>query len=168
MLSMAPKFHPVYKVRSKIAFPDPHMPPGRLHHDIFVETDPEGTGHLYTVVGDITSRGGMVYASKKAANPLGSESFHSRELLGYTPSDTHPDEWDSVLGSLPTPPQQKAPNPARHGRVEPFKQKISDYEYVFYESGEEHRPLWKCTEWIEQYAIPTLRSKGTYNFFDFQ
>lgn len=157
---MAPKWHPVYKVKYTIALPDPHMPPGRLHHAIFVQTKKKGSGTLYHVIGDITSRGGMTYESKKTENPAGSRSFHSQELLGYAHSDAHPGQWNSVLSSLPTPPQQKASNPKKHGRVEPFKEKISEYQYVFYEPGEDRQPLWKCTEWVEWYAIPALRENG--------
>lgn len=102
----------------------------------------------------------MTYESTNSENPVSSRSFHSQELLGYTHADLHPAQWNSVLSALPTPPQQKASNPQKHGRVEPFKEKISDYQYVFYEPEDERRPLWKCTEWTELYAIPTLREYG--------
>ncbi|KAI1827504.1 hypothetical protein F4861DRAFT_536071 [Xylaria intraflava] len=156
----APKWHPVYKVKSTLALPDPHMPPGRLHHAIHVQTKQDGAGTLYNVVGDVTSTGGMTYESEETGDPTTLETFHSRELLGYTHSDTHPDQWNEVLSSLPTPPQQKAPNPKNQGQVEPFKEKISDYQYVFYQPGEERKPLWKCTEWVERHAIPALLGNG--------
>ena len=102
----------------------------------------------------------MTYESKKTGNPANSRSFHSQELLGYTYFNTHPGQWNSVLSSQPTPPQQKASNPKKHGQVEPFKEKISDHQYVFYEPEDERRPLWKCTEWVEWYAIPALQAYG--------
>ncbi|KAJ6443704.1 trehalose synthase (Ccg-9) [Purpureocillium lavendulum] len=153
---MARKWYPVHKVRYNIALPDPDMPPGRLHHAILVQTKENGSGTLYHVIGDITSRDGMTYESKKTENPAGSRSFHSQELLGYTHSDAHPGLWNAVLSSLPTPPQQKVSNPKKHGRVEPFKEKLGKYQYIFYEPGEDRQALWKCTEWVEWYAIPAL------------
>ncbi|KAH7169300.1 hypothetical protein DER46DRAFT_624520 [Fusarium sp. MPI-SDFR-AT-0072] len=128
---MASDRYPVYKVKSHMALPDPHMPPGRFHHAIFVETNEDGSGTLYHVTGDVTSANGMSY-----------ESFHCKELLGYTGSD------------------QKASNPKNQGRVKPFKEKVGDYEYVFYTDVEERKPLWKCTEWVERHAIPALCEHG--------
>ncbi|KAG4262388.1 hypothetical protein FPRO04_13371 [Fusarium proliferatum] len=148
--------YPVYKVKSHMALPDPHMPPGRFHHAIFVEINKDGSGMLYHVTGDVTSADGMSYESRESPDPAQLEGFHCKELLGYTSSDVHPEQWSSVLASLPTPPQQKASNPRRQGRVEPFKDKIGNYEYVFYADGEERQPLWKCTEWVEWHAIPAL------------
>jgi hypothetical protein len=148
--------YPVYKIKSHMALPDPHMPPGRFHHALFVETSKDGSGTLYHVTGDVTSANGMAYESRESPDPAQLEAFHSKELLGYTGSDVHPGQWSSVLASMPTPPQQKASNPKSQGRVEPFKEKVGDYEYIFYGAGEEQKPLWKCTEWVEWYAIPAL------------
>ncbi|KAF4446729.1 hypothetical protein F53441_9662 [Fusarium austroafricanum] len=148
--------HPVYKVKSTLSLPDPHMPPGRLHHAIFVETNENGSGIIYEVTGDVTSIGGMTYESTNAPSPKESENFHSMDLLGYRNLDIPLEKWNSILSSLPAPPQQKVANTKKQGQVEPFKEKISDSEYIFYEPGDEKRPLWKCTEWIEQYAIPAL------------
>ncbi|KAI1027719.1 hypothetical protein LB504_011742 [Fusarium proliferatum] len=148
--------YPVYKVKSHMVLPDPHMPPGRFHHALFVETSKNGSGTLYHVTGDVTSANGMTYESRESPDPAQLEGFHCKESLGYTSSDAHPEQWNALLASLPTPPQQKASNPRKQGRVEPFKEKIRDYEYVFYTDGEERKPLWKCTEWVEWYAIPAL------------
>lgn len=157
---MSPQWYAVYKVKYRIALPDPHMPPGRFHHAIFVEKKKDGSGTLHHVVGDITSRGGMNYQAKKTENPQTSRSFHSSELIGYTSSSWYPEQWESVLRSLPTPPQQKAPNPKKGGRPEPFKEYLGHHQYVFYKEGEEMHPLWKCTEWVEWYAIPALMEGG--------
>ena len=151
----------VWKIKYNIAFPDPDMPPGRYHHAIFVRTSKSnGSGELYHVIGDITSPDGMSYQRKPTRNPDNSETFFARDFLGYTLSSGHPAEWDKVLGNLLTPPQQKAPNPAKMGRTEPFKSKVGPYKYIFYEDGEERKPLWKCTEWVEDYALPALYSHG--------
>ncbi|KAF5591609.1 uncharacterized protein FSUBG_10422 [Fusarium subglutinans] len=152
--------YPVYKVKSHMALPDPHMPPGRFHHAIFVGTSKDGSGTLYHVTGDVTSSKGMSYESRESPDPAHLENFHSKELLGYTGSDGHPEQWNALLAALPTPPQQKASNPRKQGRVEPFQEKLGDYEYIFYQDGEERKPLWKCTEWVEWYAIPAFRKNG--------
>ncbi|QKD55510.2 uncharacterized protein FOBCDRAFT_39400 [Fusarium oxysporum Fo47] len=128
---MACNSYPVYKVKSHMALPDPHMPPGRFHHAIFVETSDNGFGTLYHVTGDVTSANGMSYESRDSPDPAQLEGFYSKELLGYTGSDVHPQQWSSVLASLPTPPQQKASSPKNQGRVEPFKEKVGGYGYVF-------------------------------------
>ncbi|KAF5658267.1 hypothetical protein FDENT_14111 [Fusarium denticulatum] len=157
---MTPDYYPVYKVKSHMALPDPHMAPGRFHHAIFVETSKDGSGTLYHVTGDVTSAKGMSYESRNSPDPAQLEGFHSKELLGYTGFDVHPRQWNALLASLPTPPQQKASNPWKQGRVEPFKEQIGDYEYQFYSDGEERKPLWKCTEWVEWHAIPALWKHG--------
>ncbi|KAL6866439.1 hypothetical protein ACO1O0_002550 [Amphichorda felina] len=157
---MATERYPVYKVKEDLALPDPHMPPGRLHHSIFVKTNDDGSGIPYNVIGDITSRGGMTYECRGAQDPFTSDSLHSKELLGYTPVVNQRENWDDALRSLPTPPQQKASNPQRVGQVEPFKERLESGGFVFYKDGEERQPLWKCTEWTEQYAIPTLLQRG--------
>lgn len=150
----------MYKVKSDVGFPDPHMPPGRLHHSIFVQTTEDGSGINYEVTGDITSMGGMTYQSKPAEDPTTLDTFQSREFLGHTSAANQETNWENVLSSLPTPPQQKAANLAKMGQVEPFKERLASGGFVFYKDGEERRPLWKCTEWVEQYAIPTLLDKG--------
>lgn len=113
-----------------MALPDPHMPPGRFHHAIFVETSKDGSGTLHHVTGDVTSTNGMSYESRESSDPPQLECFYSKQLLGYNSSDSHPGKWNALLAALPTPSQQKASNPSSHGRVEPFKEKIGDFEYV--------------------------------------
>ncbi|KAI5459697.1 hypothetical protein BGZ63DRAFT_446549 [Mariannaea sp. PMI_226] len=138
MSSELAKWCPLRKLRYTLAFDDPHMPPGRLHHATFVETKPsDGSGYKYNVIGDVSARQGMTYEIS-----------------------TVQEQWNAVLGSLSTSPQQQAPNPKNKGQVEPFKEKLGDYQYNFYEPGEERTPLWKCTEWIEWYAIPALQKNA--------
>jgi hypothetical protein len=72
---MSPTWYPVYKVKYTIALRDPDMPPGRFHHAIFVENKNDGSGTIYHVTGDITSRHGMSYQSKKAKDPEESRTF---------------------------------------------------------------------------------------------
>jgi hypothetical protein len=101
---MTPNNYPVYNVKSHVALPDPHMPPGRFHHAIFVEASKDGSGTLYHVTGDVTSTNGMSYESRESSDPAQVEGFYSKQLLGYTSSDVHPGKWNALLASLPTPP----------------------------------------------------------------
>lgn len=64
--------------------------------------------------------------------------------------------WEQVLLATPTPPKQKAFNIATM-TTEPFK---TLNPLTFYNPGEPRRPLMKCTEWTEQYAIPALLKAG--------
>lgn len=145
----------VWRVRYKLAIQDPEMKGKRYHNAIFVETS-KGVGTLHHVTGDITSSGGMVYQSRGTQDPRKSNSFHSKDFLGYTDKRYYPSLWDALLKSLPTPPQQKAFNIATL-RTEQFKTKDP---LTFYSPGETREPLVKCTEWTEQVAIPSLIQYG--------
>ncbi len=114
------------------------------------------SGIKFHVVGDITSNAGMTYESRKSHGPEESQSFHSKELLGYTPADGFQSRWDALLGSLSTPPKQKAFNPATN-RTELVK---SWEPLAFYASGEERHLPWKCTEWTNNHAVPALWEAG--------
>lgn len=151
--------YPVYKVKYKLDVVDPHMPLKRQHTAIFVQTR-SSSGQLHHVTGDVTTSRGMIYQTKEARDPRESSKFYSREFLGYTRANTHPQVWDTVLRSLPTPPQQKAPNPAWGGHTEPFKYKTGSSHIVFYKPGEKQKPLWKCTEWVDWYAILALQQNN--------
>ena len=78
--------------------------------------------------------------------------------MGWTAKASYPDEWDTLLSGLRRPPQQKAFNPRRL-RTEPFKERNGN-NFVFYEDGEERKPLWKCTEWTDMVALPELINSG--------
>ncbi|KAF2969477.1 hypothetical protein GQX73_g4095 [Xylaria multiplex] len=148
------QYYTVWKLRFNLATPDPDTTSTRYHTTIFVETSPSKSGVLYHVVGDITS--GMSYQKKSSDKPEDSKSFHSREFLGYTDATTHPKQWDMVLSSVPPPKKQKALNTKT---AETEQVKTWD-PLTFYKPGENRRPLFKCTEWTEQRAIPALEEAG--------
>lgn len=156
---MASTWYEVYLIKFNIPdrMKDPHMPPDRKHHAIFVQTKLDGTGHMYHVIGSVATGDGMRYEGRPDYNPRLSLNFHSKELMGYTPTSAVPDRWDSVLSALLTPPLQKAFNPERGGLPEPFKERKGS-EFVFYADGETHKPMWKCNEWVDWYAKPALMS----------
>lgn len=132
------------------------MPWPRYHTTLFVPIEKDGKGHLHHVTGDITSSNGMEYDKKFRDAPEESQTFFSKELLGYTDVQGYPGSWDRVLKRLPTPPQQKAFN-MKTMKNEPFKTRSP---LTFYEPGEPRKPLWKCTEWTLEYAIPALKKEG--------
>lgn len=152
--------YPVYLLRFKLSLSDPDMPSPRYHTALFVATETTNTeketetGYTHEVTGDITCPQGMQYIKTRAQIPETTESFFSKEFLGHTDAATYlGGSWDRVLRNLPRPPQQKAFNRATM-RTEPFR---SLEPLVFYNSGEERRPLWKCTEWTLELAVPALR-----------
>lgn len=146
----------VYLVRFKVAFADPDMPQPRYHTGIFVETRSDGGGFQHHVIGDVTSAGGMTYDHKQRDRPEYDSVFHSKDILGTTESTNYPDAWNKLLCQLPPPLKQKHFNSAT-GRTEPFK---SLSPLTFYEVGEPRRPLTKCTEWVLNQAVPSLKSAG--------
>lgn len=102
----------------------------------------------------------MTYAKTRVQDPEITESFFSKELLGYTPAAAYSDgSWEPMLHNLPRPPQQKAFNPATM-RTEPFKSLSSLVFYSPNEGVEVRRRLWKCTEWTLELAVPALRGVG--------
>jgi hypothetical protein len=145
----------VYKVKFTLAVQDPDVEGERQHTTLFVATSEESSGDLFHVTGDITSAGGMIYERKKRDDPRLSQSFHSKTAIGITTPANYPQSWDTILQTW-TPPQQKAFN-MKTMRTEPFK---TLNPLVFYEPGEPRKQLIKCTEWTEQFAIPTLTEKG--------
>ncbi|RDW74620.1 uncharacterized protein DSM5745_07282 [Aspergillus mulundensis] len=152
------QFYEVYIARYPLAMQDPDVPDTgtRYHTTIFVQTSPDGSGSLHQVTGDITAPDGMTYLvqDKRVQDQI--QLPHSLEKLGVTLAATYPEQWEEVLGSVPTPPQQKAFNVLTM-RTEPFKTKDP---LTFYEPGEERGPLVKCTEWTMDRAIPALRKAG--------
>jgi hypothetical protein len=150
------QFYRVFKIKTDLAMHDPDMPSPRYHTAIFVETKVpgRGCGTKHHVTGDIVQ--GMHYESKPYDISAEVESLHSTEFIGYTIAATHPSTWDNVLAGVPAPQRQKAFN-VKTMKTEPVK---SWDPLTFYDPGEPRRPLIKCTEWIEQLAIPALLSQG--------
>ena len=147
------KRYQISTIRDKTALPDPDMPQPRSHTYIFVCTNPvDGSGYIHQVTGDLVT--GMRYESKPADDPEDKEIMFSKELLGTVKAAAYPKNVDDIRRAQPRPGKQKAFN-VRTGRTEPIKANGS-----FYEVGEKKGPLFKCTEWTEQLAIPALMEAG--------
>lgn len=146
----------VFYVRFHLAEQDPEIPGQQYHTTIFVEKDPDGSGTLHHVTGDISTRNGMRYIPNRRGPPRSAQSFKSMESLGVTDAITHPELWSALLSTIPSPPKQKAFNTATR-RFEQFK---TLEPLMFYEPGEHRPPLVKCVEWTLNGAIPALRHSG--------
>ncbi|KAK4495329.1 hypothetical protein PRZ48_013660 [Zasmidium cellare] len=103
-----PTVYKAYKVRYQMAFPDPHMPSPSYHTALFIETNPDLSGHVHHVTGDIVT--GMQYQSTSRERPENDEMFFNKELLGFVASETFPAAVDDVCERLPPPPKQKGFN----------------------------------------------------------
>jgi hypothetical protein len=68
--------------------------------------------------------------------------------------DDYPRKFEKTLREVPAPPVQ------RKFRVETMKVEQIKSDGTFYKEGEARDRMWKCTEWIEEFAIPKLRSVG--------
>jgi hypothetical protein len=132
------------------------MPSPRYHTVVFVQTnaDGKGGGVKFHVTGDIVA--GMHYESTVYDNPDMEPTLFSRKLIGYTKTTDFLHQWDAVLETLQPPPRQKAFN-TKAMKTEPVKSWDS---LTFYQPGEKRKPLIKCTEWIEEQAIPALMKNG--------
>ncbi|KAJ5332899.1 hypothetical protein MYU51_008861 [Penicillium brevicompactum] len=148
--------YPVYKVKFKLSIQDPDMPSPRYHTILFVETNERGprTGIKHHVTGDIVT--GMRYEPTIIDDPQSDENLFSKELIGHTQALNYPKSWNDILKSLPVPPKQKAFN-CKTMKTEPVK---TWEPLIFYGAGERRRPLVKCTEWIENQAVPMLINAG--------
>ncbi|CAG8922937.1 unnamed protein product [Penicillium salamii] len=148
--------YPVYKVRFKLSIQDPDMVPPRYHTILFVQTNEQGprSGIKHHVTGDIVT--GMHYEPAIIQDPETDENFFSKELIGNTRALNYPKNWNDILKSLPAPPKQKAFN-RNTMKTEPVK---TWEPLAFYGADEPRRPLIKCTEWIENQAVPVLINAG--------
>ncbi len=99
---------------------------------------------------------GILYESRACGRPEQSENLHAKELLGYTNLRNYPAAWEAVLSQIPAPPRKKAFNPDTM-KTEPVK---CWNPLAFYKPGEPRQPLQKCTDWVEEQAIPALKSRG--------
>ncbi|KAJ5766782.1 uncharacterized protein N7511_004398 [Penicillium nucicola] len=150
------QIYPVYKVKFKLSIQDPDMPPLRYHTILFVQDNEQGprSGIKHHVTGDLVT--GMHYEPAISDDPESDENFFSKELIGHTRARNYPKSWDDILQSIPAPPKQKAFNTATM-KTEPVKRWRP---LMFYAPGEARRPLIKCTEWIEDQAVPLLINAG--------
>lgn len=149
---MASTTYRVFKVRTGPLLPDPDIPGTRYHTVLFIETNEDKSGIRHHVTGDLVS--GMVYDTGPAERPEDLDTFHNKESIGSVLRSTYPGAVDTVLKGLPPPHKQKAFN-RETMRTEPVKP-----DGTFYAPDEERLPLFKCTEWVEQKAIPALREAG--------
>lgn len=142
----------VFKTQDGPIMSNPDIPGPRYHTVIFVETQKDGSGFVHHVTGDLVK--GMEYQRRPGDLPELSETFYRKEYLGTVASESWPDSVNSVCQSLPTPPPQKAFNIATM-KTEPIK-----LDGSFYKPGEVRKPLFKCTEWTVDFAIPALRQSN--------
>ncbi|KAJ8109168.1 hypothetical protein OPT61_g7658 [Boeremia exigua] len=139
----------VYRVQSTLAMQDPMMGnETRYHNIIFVETQADGGGQIFQVTGDLVS--GMTYENRPGPNPEKSEIYHSKTHLGRIRLEDYPTRLDQVLQAEPPPHRQRAFNPKTMA-TEQIKPNGS-----FYDADEQRPQYVKCTEWIEQQALPAL------------
>ncbi|KLU91206.1 hypothetical protein MAPG_09728 [Magnaporthiopsis poae ATCC 64411] len=164
MSSTTPQRYPEYLAKSKVCLKGPGTPGPRYHHVLFVETNKQDRSPTkFHVVADTTSISGITYESRPSPGPEAEygDSFHSKDLLGYTPptDDKYFEQgrWDALLGSLPTPPRQKAFNAAtcRTELVKAWEPQVQ-----FYAPGKTRHVPWKRTKWTNNYAVPALREAG--------
>jgi hypothetical protein len=131
----------VFKIRFKLAFPDPEMPQPRYHTTLFIQTPHQealNTGTTHHVTGDLVI--GMQYLNRlEPGVPESDDMFFEKQLLGHMSGDDL-EKVEAVLRELKSPGKQKAYN-HRTGKTEQFRS-----EGGFYEVGEPRPPMTKCTE----------------------
>jgi hypothetical protein len=106
----------------------------RDHHTIFVQTNADGTGHIFQVTGDIQN--GMVHGHKPGRKPEDSASFVKKEYIG-TVSMTNYARIESVVNGI-EPPKKQFNGPRRINPQEPLR---------------------RCQEWTAE-AIQALKDSG--------
>jgi hypothetical protein len=144
-------YNAVWRVQYKLGLQDSEFTETRYHNVIFVETNPDGSGYIHHVTGDVVNENGMSYQRKEGKRPDQSDSYYAQQYLGWVCASTYP---DSCLQSLSTPPRQRrfSTNTMRYERCRP--------DGSWYDINEEPPPLSKCTEWTENIAIPALLQQG--------
>ncbi|KAH7095648.1 hypothetical protein FB567DRAFT_35326 [Paraphoma chrysanthemicola] len=136
----------VYKVQYPLGLQDPMMGNETRYHTVLcVETDAEERGQVFHVTGDLVS--GMRY-ERRDVDP--SQTYHAMTYLGRIRSEDYPERLEQVLQTVPPPLRQRAFNP-KTMTTEQIKPDGS-----FYSANEPKPSYIKCTEWIEQRAIPAL------------
>ena len=98
------------------------------HVGIFVETESDGSGRIYHVVGNILM--GMNYEKKRAKQPDLSETFivGSKKLIGQV-GISKMDQFEAICQAIPPPGAQLKLN------GEPIDPSI---------------PIRRCAEWVEE------------------
>lgn len=142
---------------------DPLDPDKRYHEGVFVETDQANkAGTLFHVTGDVIAAGGMRYEERDDF-VLGPATYlHRYTQLGCVlKADYHSGKISTILRTLPVPTKQQGINfwekdPVT-GRHEIIWTKENGERYG---PGEQRRPILKCNEWMDLYAIPALCDAG--------
>lgn len=142
--------HSVFKIRRGPVLPDPHTPSNtpRYHTAIFVQDSHGSGGYDHHVTGDLVT--GMKYEVKRNLTPKDDETFFDKTFIGHVPVSCYPESFEKVLKGCKPPGKQKAFN-VKTMRTEPCKE-----DGGFYGEGETVPRLVKCTEWIDEQAIPVL------------
>jgi hypothetical protein len=152
MSEAAPRSFKVFKVKDKLDMPDPEETETRYHTVIFVRTSLDGSGWVHHVTGDITN--GMKYERKPGNAPESSEVFHRKDVLGNVQASDYPDAMDRILLLQPPPHPRKAFN------IRTYKTEACKPDGTFYGQHEQRPKFFKCTEWVEEKAIPALLQGG--------
>ncbi|KAH8708487.1 hypothetical protein GQ44DRAFT_731548 [Phaeosphaeriaceae sp. PMI808] len=113
-------------------------------------------GHIYNVVGDVTSRDGMTYECRAESYFAHTETYHTHQKLGHVAASCYP-KLQALFQSCQRPPKQKSYNVARNA-TEPFK---TIDPLTFYTEDElknfQFPRLKKCKWWVEESALPALQ-----------
>ncbi|EEP82039.1 predicted protein [Uncinocarpus reesii 1704] len=158
-----PKWYRVLQPQMDTAAHDPLDPAKRYHEGVFVEANPEKLrGTLFHVTGDIIGAHGMRYEERINYCPADSIHLHVNPQIGWVLSaDFHSGKISTILRSLPTPPKQQGIN---FWEVDPVTKR---HEIIWtkengdpYGPDEQQRPVFKCNEWTNLYAVPALRDAG--------
>ncbi|KAF1841067.1 uncharacterized protein K460DRAFT_197881 [Cucurbitaria berberidis CBS 394.84] len=106
----------------------------RNHHSIIIEKNPDGSGYIFQVTGDVQR--GMEFGHKNTNVPEESASFASRKQIG-TMLITDFDRIQSIVESI-EPPAKQFNGPKRINPREPLR---------------------RCQEWTAD-AIQALKNEG--------
>lgn len=155
------KWYRVFKPELDTAAHDPLDPVKRYHEGVFVETDPKSSrGKLFHVTGDVIAASGMRYEERDNYAPAESRHLHRYTQIGWVlQDDYYSGRISAILRALPRPTKQQGinfweanPVTGRHDII------WTKEDGEPYRPGEERRPIFKCNEWTNQYAIPALRN----------
>lgn len=106
----------------------------RDHHVIFIETEPDGSGLVFHVTGNIQS--GMAFEAKNGKRPENSASFVNKTYLGWVSADSLP-HIEETCRTIP-PPKKQFQGPKRLYPKEPLR---------------------RCQEWTNE-VISALTTNG--------
>lgn len=89
----------------------------RNHLVIFVEKNPDGSGHIYQVAGDIQN--GMSFAHKPGRKPEDSATYLGKEYIGTVSATNYP-RIESIVNGI-EPPKKQFDGPKRINAQEPLR-----------------------------------------------